>query len=242
MFAVYNDEKVQAGCQLGRLDILHNKGATITLENGGGHSFFEIQNRFCMYCRNPDWAKKLTPDRLIKQVEDEVRIQYQAIIIANESLEDVKKTVNSILGQSLKANNITVVRPSGNTIRPSHIIPLLKNFKGQWRVENIEECMLPEEMIDIVFHHGASQYYSVFRAGFEVPDGTFEQLNKLINDELLIFAMIAPNSDGNGLIVSREVHLYYQGNKLYSLEQKIKEDECQNLIYPIHQLIPDFPR
>ena len=80
IFAVFNDDE-QTSCEIGRLDKYHEFGCTELFEdNESNKKFFVIQDRYCMACRNQDWADKQDSENFYELVKLEMRIKYQYFV------------------------------------------------------------------------------------------------------------------------------------------------------------------
>ena len=167
----------------------------------------------------------------MKAAKQEVDIKCHAIVISNDNLKDIKKTILSLKNQKLKPALVTVLRPFMSKTKPSEIINILRESGLNWRVENLMVDRSIIEGIDLaVLKNHQYLYYSIFNSGYAVPKQFFSQLNKSINDELIEFAALLPVKD-NGLTVFRDAHLWFGGNKVNLLLDKLKEEkvECQKI-------------
>ena len=103
IFAVFDDSE-QTSCEIGRLDKYHELGCTELFEdNKTNKKFFVIQDRYCMACRNLDWADKQDSENFYDLVKLEMRIKYLAIIFYNDNRDDLENT----LGDEKIANNLS---------------------------------------------------------------------------------------------------------------------------------------
>ena len=165
------------------------------------------------------------------------------MVFHDSTEEDLKKTVFSLAGQSIKPKKIIIISRKGITETARFVEWLDSLVDIKWKVQNIlNPVFTDEECISLVQQVGGNQYYSVFHSGFEVPSDTFQQINELITEQMFQFAMISPNSSGNGTIVSNNVHKYYKTNTKKSLKTLIEEDGCQENIVPITTIMPNFPQ
>lgn len=255
IFAVYNNENTQqVDCKLGRLEKYRELGCLVDAkEKETGRMSYVIDNRVCMACRNHKWLEMkeyadAPEDEWESLVKKEMAIQYQAIVFYDSTEEDLKKTVLSLANQSIKPKKIIIVSRAGigETAKfVEWLAPSLddENQPIEWKVQNIlNPTFSNEECIDLIQSVGPRQYYSVFNSGLEIPPDIFSQVNELITEEMLQFAMISPNSSGDGAIVPSFVHKYYSGNSEKLLKNKIEEDGCKKNIIPITTIAPNFPQ
>ncbi len=94
--------------------------------------------------------------------------------------------------------------------------------------------------MDLVVDFNIMPYYSVFHSGFEIPPDTFSTIRDKISNENLMFGALVANSDNQGLTVPHTIYKVYNGNKLKSLIDKLREDKCPTT--PIHEVVKNFPK
>ena len=242
VFAIY-DENTQTDCAIKELNYYRQHGAEIIEVYDNDKEFYVINGYRCLYHRNHNWAATKT-EPYLEHIYEEIKMRYQAIVVANQSLVDIEITVQSLANQELPPIHISVIRPKHSIISPRQITELLQTTGIEWRVENMMNPNLKiENHIDIIIDFVPKPNYAVFQAGFIVPAQTFSYINdKIIKRELSYFTLL-PNDGGNGFITSYYLHKNFQGNKGYSLIEKLKEDEkCSKLIQPIYEVLPFFPK
>jgi len=241
------DKDNQTGCSVGRLDKYKELECAFDCEEeGGDKKFFMIQGRYCMMCRNQKWVddNDVSEEKWEEVAREEMKIKYQAIVFASDNKEEIKKTIKSLVSQKIPPVYIVLARKPNCKYGPRELAGTMgSNCKNiPWRIQNLLEAFVTDrEALDIIVSTEPKPYFAVFYAGFEVPDDTFEQINKAITEDLIQFAVIAPNEDGNGMVMLSNVYRYYNGNKEKDLEEKIEEDECLENIIPISKICPNFP-
>lgn len=238
------DGQTQVGCTVDQIDRLVDAGGEL-LEayDEKGNEFYIIDGQFCVWKRGEKWAAKNEGKDQIQLVREEMRLQYQLIIVANNSLEDLEKTINSAVGQKVKPKHITVIRELELDIEPKDIIRLLqKKCTVPWN----NKCIIGgggiESAVDDIISSKPFAYYGIFNAGCEIPHTLFSDLDEKVMGEGFKFALITPNSNGDGYIVPTSIHIHYMGNVGVSLETKIRDNPCQTMIYPINSLFDYFPK
>jgi hypothetical protein len=240
IFAEY-DGITQTGCQLHKLDEHRQQGIDILEVYDDEREFFVINGVKCLSWRPENWQWNNLALEIQKQkIHDEIAIHFHVIVFDNNNLEDIKATLSSLNKQVLPPIKITLIRRPNNTLSTHQLADLLTDSKIPWRLEDIHENLTEEQIIDIIVPFVKATVYTVFQAGFEVPQTFFDNLNTKINDEFLYFAMLSPNSTNNGLSVVQQIHTAYQGNKEKSLRTKLEEDKCPFII-PITTILPTFP-
>jgi hypothetical protein len=251
VFAEYED-KVQINCKIGQLDVLTDAGASTVQVTEDDKTFFIIHDVFCMYWRDKGWLsdrRHLNDEKLKSIARKEMRIHYEAIIYANDSLADLQVTVESLKNQSIPPKRITVIRYNDNRLRPPQIVQYLQTLENiAWANAN---RINDGRDLDSLIHSASTNepIAAVFNAGFVVPDGLFEELDIKVNDQYLRFALILPNSSGNGMILSTYIFKAVGGNFNgetgeydRSFESKIKETKWESMIYQINKQFASFPQ
>ncbi len=95
IFAIYNGS-IQNGCSAGQLEKYQALDTTSSSHNDG-KTYYVIDNRFCMYCRNQEWLKKQNRRQTeaagsVEQfIRNQIVLQYQIFLIADNSLENLEK-------------------------------------------------------------------------------------------------------------------------------------------------------
>lgn len=239
IFANYQDI-TQIGCKINELDKLRNNNIEILDAYDEEKEFYVINANKCFKYRTSHWnGSSLSLREQQKKISKEISIKYHAIIFANNNIQDIKDTLDSLMSQSLLPVYITIVRYSTSNIKPIELYDMMKNINIKWRIENVINEIDDDAIIDIIVPFVTVPIYTIFYAGFKVPKYTFSRLNYKIHNKFLNFAVILPNSTNNGKIVSRFIHTYYQGNKDISLIKKLESEQCP--LIQITKLFPSFP-
>jgi len=236
IFAQYDENNIQSGCKLNRLELFYNKGITMLETEEDGKVFYTLDGKFCYYCRNREWVdlykKHLKVDEIdeLYIIKQELKLQYNAIILSNDSLEDVKKTYGNLLGQSIKPLHITILKYSDDKVQDRQYVKYFrtKEFSG-WKLEKMTKNRAEQHIgrdVQLVFNVHKHPYTLVIEAGKTLPANTFTKVNHQITEELFTFGVLL----GNGSkFVSKTVMDYL--NVLYNDVELILEDEkCQHLI------------
>lgn len=233
----------QTGCSLGRLEKYKLLDCVVEAEDlDTGNKSFIIDNRYCLACRNHDWGEKIDKEKWQEVVREEMALQFQALIFHDKQESDLKQTIESLTSQSHPPKKIIIIRKPDCVQPPEKLVEYMDSLGVEWKIQNIiRPKMKDEDCVDIVQEINPKQFYSVFHAGCVLPFDFFEKINYVVNELLLQFAMVSPNSSGDGMVVSSAVHKYYGGNSDKKLEKKIEEDGCLENIIPIAKICPNFP-
>lgn len=132
VFGVYQENsKTQTDCEL---DLINLYGKDVLEAYNEDGEFYIINGRKCYFKRDLKWAGDLTSNELFKKVHDETKINYAAIIIGDNDLQDIKNTITSLLQQQLQPKFIAVLRKFRPTIRAEDLNPILISTGKKWRV------------------------------------------------------------------------------------------------------------
>lgn len=244
IFATY-EGKTQVGCSLGQIEKLVKIGGTLVeAYDQTNQEFYIIEDKLCMWSRPRSWARNKKEKDYVSIIRKEMQIPYQIMIIANNSLDDVEKTIKSAVNQTIPPKHISVIRHADNELNRFDVVRILRKYCEPkniiWRSQNVIDD--PDLVVDDIISFAPYPYYAKFNAGFKIPKNTFEELDRMIGEDLFRFAVILPNKDGNGEIVCTSIHGLYAGNAGQPLIEKIRESQCQNMIYPINSLLSFFPK
>ena len=168
-------------------------------------------------------------------------LQYHAIVIANNNLEDINTTLVALCEQEIKPRKITLIRLYENNIPPSSIVPLLQNTGIKWQMNNVvDKDPSFETIIDSVIVFCKTPYYSIFFSDLKLPEFT-SNINKMVK-EAIPFVLIKGNSEGSGQFIHTMTHRILKGNKVEKLTTKIERHDSNNTIKRINEICPNFPK
>lgn len=238
VFAIY-ENNTQTSCKIKELDLLKANNKEILEVYDEEKEFFVINNTLCYKKRKQEWLDKQLADAdLPSIVNAEIAVKCHIIIIANNNIKDIKKTLKSVLKQNLKPCYITLIKPFNNTIVNNKVIDLMKELTIKWRIEMLAEEMSNETALDLVVPFVQSDSYLVFHAGDVIPINTLSDINDAIHNKFKNFIGLKHN---NRLIyMARKVHTHYSGSLEYNLIDKIYKDGGEFLILPIKDIVNNF--
>jgi hypothetical protein len=248
LFAQKDDKGAQTGCKLKVLERMEKQGTEIKdAYDEEDDKFKVIYGRVCPFKREKYWQEfhqKKGEEDLAAIVRKECEFKCSAVIFIDieQTLEDVQKTVSSLLNQeippvailfALKSTRIGVVQLQQWCIQN---IPK-KNI--QWRFEVVlDEEVSREEAMHITIKKveslKSSRYFITFNAGYEVPQGLFSKFDHMINEDLDRFVQVEPDESGNGFLCN--VKLFKNAGGFFGgqdfidmIKRRTEEDECQHL-------------
>jgi hypothetical protein len=249
--------KRQTGCQLGRIAKWKSSNVTLTRENKAGQTHFIINDKLCNMLRVPEWGMKNKGQNLKELVRKEVSINMDTIMLVEEwhTIDDIKLTLDSIIQQNLKPRTIRmVVNVTGLT---KNILDLSFDTIPEgilWKIDEIIERtsegnrLMSAECLDIIAYRIESPIFAVFLAGFKVPQTFIEDIDVAINDRLIEFSLLMPDSFGNGLVVQTEVYktlsgchpMEIDGEIIDNLPDKVRAIAKQNNMEYMVQNVSDI--
>jgi len=260
-FSEYEGER-QTGCRLGKLDKFRQLGETIIpAYDDTGKDFYIIQDRFCVFWRDPNWKDsefaripkdKRNYDSLATRVRHEVRAKFLTIVYLDENstISDLKKTVNSLKSGSLRPKKI-IFCDNKSSVDTRELIKVAKSSGCLWGLERIvEDNASKQRCVDIAVKKSKSSentYYSFFSAGEPVLKNFHSDIDNAINDDLTKFLALYVEPEEKEGVVSEgfvgQVHIHKQigGNARSSFLEKVinvtGEQECQSLVRPLSEIV-----
>lgn len=253
-FAQWKDS-TQIGCERGILDQYRKIGSTVLdCYDETEKEFNVVQGRLCPFFRKQAWRDSIKGD-IEERLKLETQMGYLAIVFANKDLEKIMKTVDSLEAQKLKPVEVRIIQEKNNMIPPGQIVRATKNSKLFIRIESQTLLTDRERAIHIAFKLAKykCQFYSVFNAGYEVPNDFYYTINDYVINGLGQFGVILPESSDwrfdssnrlpypNGFVVAESVHMYwyFKGNCKKTVLEQVEEWEHQNkkkICYTIQEL------
>ena len=231
IFAIY-DNQTQVNCAIGRIDIYREQNSLIEAYDDD-KEFYVVDGRICNSCRNREWLDKQPNLRFSSRYQDtvdyvrqEVTLQFHLVVIADQDIEGVKKSINSVIADGYLPLEISVIRKLGCQIRPAHLKMYLDTLNIKWQINSITNPELDERLsVDYAVESSIYQQYVVVRAGSTLPPNYLKNIDAAWNDKLLQLGIVISNDDDtiNGMMVNKAVHEYLRGNDGFDIEYKLKE-------------------
>jgi len=238
IFAEYK-ENTQIDCNANRLSLFRKHGEVIEVFDEE-KEFFVINKKHCFYKRPSGYFKGpyLT---WFDQIEKENEIKYQAVIFANESMEDILRSISQIYEQSIKPCKISIVRLYTSCLYPEDISLIFNDYKtNKWEIRNMSSGITNPHLIeDLIIATCPLPYILMLSAGQTIPNDTIYKINYNIHNKFLHFALL--DLGQSMYFKSTIIHKLYHGNKEQNFIDKMKE-QCPTAIIPINQIYPNFPK
>jgi hypothetical protein len=240
VFADFNQDDVQTGCQFGRLPRFEKNGAVITQEEADFVTYFRV-SRFCTAVRTQEWADRQsdqTPAGLRIAAYEEFKLRPLAVVYVDSSHsdEDVERSIASLASQDLPPAHLTVCyrgqfgRAESRAMRFGMEPPPFS-----WNVIQGEEAT-PEQheqydgddyrrLIDEAVYPTSLLHYTAAKAGFVWPEGFFDKLDYAKNIDLKQIVGVYPKADrpGEGFLSLVPFHRQAGENRFKPLWEKFAE-------------------
>lgn len=256
VFAEYKNGE-QVGCQLNKIQDYEKAGIDVVDVYDKDNKKFKIINeRFCLFYRNEKMMRQYPPSSWDEIVISQTKIPYHMILIVreNNSLMEIKQSLNDIKNQTVTPSLITLVnkqytsyaKDNEKFIAPKVIFDLLdsRHFK-RFSLKNIYNDELSDrDCIDLVFDSSKeSRYpiYVVFEAGEPIPNEVGKDLNDSILIKMQQIGFVKPYKGLNGMTVNYTTHKKYGGNSFQvNIEDKIVkfEENGEQFIFNSEDIYP----
>lgn len=210
-FANFDEANVQTGCKLGRLERFKEMGVEVTLRQADNGRTAALIGRVCVAARKDEWGVGLSDEEKIAKVQKELTVSCHVYVPAlEETPEQIEETLFSLVGQNPKPVAVEVV--VHGRYRPGKLIRRLQekfDDKLNWRLTVVNaDYTTTEEAIDKSAPACKGVFYSIVRAGTQMPPTFMENLNRVVKEELLAFAVIT----GDVPVFLRKYHELLGGN------------------------------
>lgn len=221
-FAEY-DNVTQIGCKRNILDKYKANGASILECYDGDAEFYVIKDRKCPFFRTTQWLE-LAGDNVDKYLKYENQLRFHVLLIANDSIEDIKLSIDSIKKQSLSPTHCTVIRQKFNKSQPSEIVELFNEVDFSWRIQNEFTKLNLDNIIYNINRSEELPFLTILESGSTLRPLYLQDISNFTTEELKQFALI---EDYHRYTIPWPVYKYWYlyGDQTKSVPENIKE--CQ---------------
>lgn len=209
VFAELENEQ-QIGCSLGRADKL----GIADIEN----NFYNL-SRFCVTYRPKAWLEDLQLSESLdtkKTVMLEVQPRVGFFVYFEKSLDDLKRVVEDIKNQEIKARYIVVINSYveyNNEIQEILESNFDFNETEHHIVQLIEEPKNRAMVIDESFKHAKNGWVYFCHASESIDRDLIQKINKRVNVDLKKLVFVHPYDDNyNGLMFQASLFKFLNGN------------------------------
>lgn len=227
------DSVTQIGCDRGAIEQYKKIGSSVHECYDEEREFFVIFQRICPYYRTQKWKNRFSADEIESRIELENRLHFHVVIFANENIDDLQKTIDSIAGQELKPVKTTIILEYEHLLRVEDVKDITSNLKINWTINSQKLEMSRDSAVYNANKNSKCQYVVIVNAGHEVPNDFLRIVNDYIMKCFGQFAVILPEDD-NCMVASSSVYRYWYingnlDNKRTILENILEwgSEECQ---------------
>jgi len=195
---------VQNGCGCDRIDIFEKRGEAVKTV---GDSHYQL-SKFCNMYRTADWAvEKLagnedTPYHLLSEARQEVTPLF-GVAVHDEpvrSMDDLKRTCESLLAIDYQSNKIKVVLSTFQVRGVSAVANVVNNMQlGIEHTSAIFHILDVRQFKDTEVFRKLTQasYFVYIKSGAVIPPDTFKNIDISLNERLERIAMF----EGDGFTI-----------------------------------------
>lgn len=186
---------------------------------------YRIFKRQCQFYRDKSWNNEASIEDKLRQINYETLIKYHVIIDGcSGDVEELRKTINSINGQTLAPQKLIVAYHDGNGKEGFDLLQSQTNC-CPWVVEEfLEDRQDWRDDILLKFKDGA-QLFAFLNCGMEIDPSYFMDLSDCINHQDLRFE-IWQEGDNLLIIPYGAYFMFYKDLPLRFMLEKIYENSC----------------
>lgn len=239
------DGITQTDCKRGKIDTYKQNGSEVLECHNGEKEFYVVKGRACPFFRNQKWHDMMKDEEHIEaRLQLETRMNYLAVVFANNNLDGLLETIYSLEAQELKPAEVRIIQQKGNMIPPGEIVRATKDVNLFIRIESHTRTIGREESIHLAYKFTKTkcQFISVWEAGTEVAQDFYSTINWFVVDNLEQFAAIIPERGKyDGLVLPESVHMYwyFNGDPKKTILENVRRWECvqqQSVCYKMQDL------
>jgi hypothetical protein len=225
IFAKYEDV-TQIGCNLNRLDVFRKNNIEVTEYFDAEKEFFGIDG-FCFFHRSKEWLSGHTIEEAVARVNEDSRLRYTALIWTDGNLDDVSKTIDSLLSNPIPPKRVIVLNRFEKPILTDKMLLMLELKNIPFKLQNPTELMDLVSSVDLAVHNLDTPAYLIIPAGSSCGAKDITKINDRLNLGNFIFSIIEYN--GNIKLVNYKIHKLLNGNHFgIALKDKIISEEKKN--------------
>lgn len=226
VFAIFSGAE-QIGCKQNRLEIYKHRNQTeeITEDN---RQFYNITT-VCNLFRTENWLLKNEGVDLLNKARQEAQIQVSAIVMLVDESQDVNKTLQSLLNQTMRP--VEVILLSNTKMKYNELLNIVKCLDKKIPylcIKIFDDTMNYLNCVDDAVRRIKKQFYLVIDAGEELNESAIYNCNKIYNDLVKPFSFAKGQ---NFKVFQRKLHEMVGGNKVVEFEGVILETLDEKIKY-----------
>lgn len=211
VFASYDPEDKQVGCQINRLERWCNQGV---LTKNESHDSFVIE-RLCNTCRHKDdpWAEAYqTYDERLTQVRKEIQLRLTFVLWCDVPLLSgdfcLEEQLKQVAAQTVKPFEVHILNTHS---KPQHkgIVDIAEDVLATAGIQYTVHTSLTENK-PIHFHFNeclgkfSGTYLALFKFPFNIQNNFIEKIDYAYNVKLDEFQMLRAK-DNQGLVINNKI-------------------------------------
>ena len=222
----------QSDCELGRIEKFKQNGTKVEEAYNDEKEFFIVKG-FCNGHRNDFWKETGTyhrpfyknPTERVRQ-ENLIRCGFNVLMTKGHSIEDLKKTIDSIVNQE-EINPYYIIVSCSADVERYEIVNYLQNLLQPKEIKFFFVSIADGEAtadrcLDVSFARAKNGYYAIFSSGDIVPSNFLFKINHALNEEMLRIVALGPEENSiSGLFMNATTYKLLRGNIVKPIMEKI---------------------
>ena len=233
------EDKLQTGCSFGRIEAYSNRGVNIIEAEDLEENEFFVLETWCSAYREELWKTAHEGEDLEEAIQKELDPKVQFIIIIQDALDGLQKSIDSALSQELFSPK-RLIFVNNSDLSYFEVITKINEVVPEgtdYRIQDIRGEATNLEAIDEAFKNVSNGYYSVIESGKEAPLDLTKRLYNAINIKIEKVGYVEPTDGANGMTVQAVLHKFLFGNKGADLKTKILDGESMDKVESGNSLV-----
>tara|TARA_R100000008_G_scaffold83023_1_gene67934 strand:+ start:1499 stop:2311 length:813 start_codon:yes stop_codon:yes gene_type:complete len=236
------EDKLQTGCSFGRIEAYSNRGINIIEAEDLEENEFFVLETWCNAYREELWKTAHEEEGIEEALRKELDPKVQFIIVIQNSLDGIEKTVQSALNQEeFTPKRLVFVNNSDTSYfevitKINEIVPEGTDY----RIQDIRGELSDLEVIDEAFNNISNGYYTVIESGRELPSDIIKKIYNAISVNIQKLGYINPTDGINLMTAQAVIHKFLYGNRGASLKTKIEDGEVSDKVKEGNSLIRNW--
>jgi len=224
---------VQTGCECGRVKVFEKRGeASMTV----GEPYYRL-TKFCNAYRTKEWQEKQDKP-VLEALQQEVMPLFGIAVYdhADKTLEDLQRTVDSILATEYQKNKIKVILSTFKDRGINAVANIVNNM--QHSDSGIKNSSAAFQVIDHSYVRDSeafkklvqATYFVNIKSGSELPPKIFDDIDYSLNEKLERIVMF----EGDGFsVISRKVvtDIYLEFGNYDQMVDHIRQHSQEQGVY-----------
>jgi hypothetical protein len=236
------EDKLQTGCSFGRVEAYSNRGVNIIEAEDLEENEFFVLETWCSAYREEIWKTAHEGEDLNEAIQKELDPKVQFIVIIQDTLDGLQKTIDSALNQEMFSSK-RLIFVNNSDLSYFEVITKINEVVPEgtdYRIQDIRGELSDLEVIDEAFNNVSNGYYTVLESGKEAPPDLIKRLYDAINIKIEKVGYVEPTDGVSGMTVQAVLHKFLYGNKGASLKTKLEDGEVADKVKEGNSLIRNW--